>query len=115
MRDADDFYAEAIERLSRTRIAVDLARARLLYGEWLRRQQRRIAARKELRIAYEMFTDAGMEAFAERTRVELEATGEHARRRTTVRPRSTHAAGGRDLAPGGAGKHEPRDRRPTVH
>jgi len=79
---ADDLYAEAIERLSRTRVAVDLARAHLLYGEWLRRQSRRVDARKELRIAHEMFTDFGMEAFAERARVELEATGEHARRRT---------------------------------
>jgi DNA-binding CsgD family transcriptional regulator len=79
---ADDLYAEAIERLTRTRIAVDLARAHLLYGEWLRRQSRRVDARKELRIAYEMFTDFGMEAFAERARVELEATGEHARTRT---------------------------------
>jgi len=79
---ADDLYAEAIERLSRTRVAVDLARAHLLYGEWLRRQSRRVDARKELRIAHEMFTDFGMEAFAERARVELEATGEHARTRT---------------------------------
>jgi DNA-binding CsgD family transcriptional regulator len=79
---ADDLYAEAIERLSRTRVAVDLARARLLYGEWLRRQSRRVDARQELRIAHEMFTDFGMEAFAERARVELEATGEHARART---------------------------------
>ena len=79
---AEDLYAEAIERLTRTRIAVDLARAHLLYGEWLRRQSRRVDARKELRIAYEMFTDFGMEAFAERARVELEATGERARTRT---------------------------------
>jgi DNA-binding CsgD family transcriptional regulator len=79
---ADDLYAESIERLARTRVAVDLARAHLLYGEWLRRQSRRVDARKELRIAYEMFTDFGMEAFADRARVELEATGEHARRRT---------------------------------
>jgi DNA-binding CsgD family transcriptional regulator len=78
---ADDLYAESIERLARTRVAVDLARAHLLYGEWLRRQSRRMDAREELRIAYEMFTDFGMEAFAERARVELEATGEHARRR----------------------------------
>jgi RNA polymerase sigma factor (sigma-70 family) len=79
---ADDLYTEAIERLTRTRVAVDLARAHLLYGEWLRRQPRRVDARKELRIAYEMFTDFGMEAFAERASIELRATGEHARRRT---------------------------------
>jgi len=79
---ADDHYTEAIERLTRTRVAVDLARAHLLYGEWLRRQPRRVDARKELRIAYDMFTDFGMEAFAERASIELRATGEHARRRT---------------------------------
>jgi hypothetical protein len=61
------FYVDAIERLGRTRVAVDLARARLLYGEWLRRQRRRVDARNELRIALEMFTGFGMEAFAERT------------------------------------------------
>ncbi len=79
---AGDLYTTAIERLSRTRVAVDLARARLLYGEWLRRQRRRVDARKELRIAYDMFTGFGAEAFAERARVELEATGERARKRT---------------------------------
>ncbi len=78
---ADDLYAEAIERLARTRVAVDLARAHLLYGEWLRRQRRRLDARNELRIAHEMFTGFGMEAFAERARVELQASGE-ARKRT---------------------------------
>jgi RNA polymerase sigma factor (sigma-70 family) len=79
---ADDLYSEAIERLGRTRVAVDLARAHLLYGEWLRRQRRRLDARNELRIAHEMFTVSGMEAFAERARVELLATGERARERT---------------------------------
>ena len=79
---AHDLYAEAIERLSRTRVAVDLARAHLLYGEWLRRQRRRVDARSELRIAHEMFRGFGMEAFAERARVELQATGERARKRS---------------------------------
>ena len=79
---ADELYTEAIERLSRTRVAVDLARAHLLYGEWLRRQLRRMDARKELRVAHDMFTDFGMEGFAERARVELQATGERARKRT---------------------------------
>ena len=72
----------AIERLGRTRIRADLARAHLLYGEWLRRERRRLDARKELRLAHDLFSDFGMEAFAERARVELEATGEHARKRT---------------------------------
>jgi DNA-binding CsgD family transcriptional regulator len=79
---AEDLYVEAIDRLGRSRIAVDLARAHLLYGEWLRRQRRRLDARKELRVAHERFSDFGMEAFAERARVELQATGEHARKRT---------------------------------
>jgi RNA polymerase sigma factor (sigma-70 family) len=79
---ADDLYSEAIERLARTRVAIDHARAHLLYGEWLRRQRRRIDARNELRIAYEMFTDFGMEAFADRAQVELRASGETARKRT---------------------------------
>jgi DNA-binding CsgD family transcriptional regulator len=79
---AEDLYVEATDRLGRTRIAVDLARAHLLYGEWLRRQRRRLDARKELRVAHELFSDFGMEAFAERARVELQATGERARKRT---------------------------------
>jgi DNA-binding CsgD family transcriptional regulator len=75
-------YRDAIERLGRTRIRADLARAHLLYGEWLRRQRRRLDAREQLRTAHMLFTEFGMEAFAERARVELEATGEHARKRT---------------------------------
>jgi len=63
-------------------MAVDLARTHLLYGEWLRRQRRRMDARDELRTAYEMFSEFGMEAFADRARVELLATGERARKRT---------------------------------
>jgi DNA-binding CsgD family transcriptional regulator len=78
----DALYRQAIERLERTRIRVDLARAHLLYGEWLRRERRRADARRQLRTAHELFTEFGMEAFAERARVELEATGEHARKRT---------------------------------
>ena len=79
---AEGLYVEAVDRLGRSRIAVDLARAHLLYGEWLRRQRRRLDARKQLRSAHDLFSDFGMEAFAERARVELEATGEHARSRT---------------------------------
>jgi RNA polymerase sigma factor (sigma-70 family) len=81
-RRSEDLYVEAIDRLGRSRMAVDLARAHLLYGEWLRRQRRRLDARKELRVAHELFSDFGTEAFAERARVELQATGEHARKRT---------------------------------
>jgi DNA-binding CsgD family transcriptional regulator len=79
---AEELYLEAVERLGRTRMAVDLARAHLLYGEWLRRQRRRVDARRQLRTAHDLFSDFGMEAFAERARVELAATGEHARKRT---------------------------------
>jgi DNA-binding CsgD family transcriptional regulator len=79
---AEPFYRQAIEALERTRVRVDLARARLLYGEWLRRERRRLDAREQLRTAHELFTEFGMAAFAERARVELEATGEHARKRT---------------------------------
>jgi DNA-binding CsgD family transcriptional regulator len=94
---ADDLYAEAIELLGRTRVAIDLARAHLLYGEWLRRQRRRVEARKELRIAHEMFTGFGIEAFAERTRVELQATGERARKQTAetldqLTPQESHVS-----------------------
>ena len=75
-------YQEAIDRLGRTRLRPDLARARLLYGEWLRREGRRVDARGQLRSAHEMFTAMGMEAFAERARGELIATGEKLRKRT---------------------------------
>ena len=81
-RVAEDLYCEAVERLGRTRVRPELARAHLLYGEWLRRQGRRMDAREELRTANEQFTSIGMEAFAERARKELLATGERVRKRT---------------------------------
>ena len=81
---AERLYREAIERLSRihTRGSETLARAHLLYGEWLRRQHRRVDAREQLRIAHTMLSDMGVEAFAERARHELQATGEKVRKRT---------------------------------
>jgi DNA-binding CsgD family transcriptional regulator len=79
---ADELYREAIDRLGRTRLRPELARARLLYGEWLRRERRRIDAREQLRNAYDMFTAIGMEAFAERAARELAATGETVRKRS---------------------------------
>jgi DNA-binding CsgD family transcriptional regulator len=79
---ADRLYREAIERLGRTSIRTSLARAHLLYGEWLRRQQRRSDAREQLRRAHQMFAAMGAEGFAERARRELLATGETARKRS---------------------------------
>ena len=80
--DADALYREAIERLERTRIRVELARARLLYGEWLRREHRRVDAREQLRSAHDMFSRFDAEAFAERAGRELTATGETVRKLT---------------------------------
>jgi DNA-binding CsgD family transcriptional regulator/tetratricopeptide (TPR) repeat protein len=79
---ADELYREAIERLERTRLLPEAARAHLLYGEWLRRENRRVDAREQLRTAHGMLAAIGMEAFAERARTELAATGEKVRKRT---------------------------------
>ena len=78
---ADRLYQEAIERLRRTRVRVQLARTHLLYGEWLRRERRRVDARDQLRTALELFASMGAEAFAERAERELLATGERVRKR----------------------------------
>ncbi|MCX4702719.1 LuxR family transcriptional regulator [Streptomyces sp. NBC_01373] len=83
---AEQLYREAIERLARTRVRVELARARLLYGEWLSRQNRRVDARAELEVAHEMFSRIGAAAFAERARGELHATGAKVRSRTITTP-----------------------------
>jgi DNA-binding NarL/FixJ family response regulator len=82
---AEQLYLRAIERLGRTRVPVELGRAHLLYGEWLRRAGRRVDARDELRIAHEILSTMGLEGFADRARRELLATGE------TVRKRSVEA------------------------
>jgi hypothetical protein len=79
---AETCYREAIGRLGRTRARPELARAHLLYGEWLRREPHRSDTREQLRTAYEMLEEMGMEGFAERARRELAATGETARKRT---------------------------------
>jgi len=79
---AEPLYLEAITRLGRTPIRLELARAHLVYGEWLRRENRRMDAREQLRSAYEMFANFGADAFAKRTRRELLATGEKVRKRT---------------------------------
>ena len=111
---AETHYREAIYRLEPTRLRLDLARAHLLYGEWLRRERRRLDARSELRLAHGLFSDFGMEAFAERA-------GRAARDRRT-RPqaerghaRPAHPAGGAGRAPRGGRKLQPGDRGSAVH
>ena len=79
--EAEPLYHQAIDRLRRTRLRPELARAHLLYGEWLRRERRRLDAREQLRTAYEMFTAIGMEAFGEQA-PRLVTTGEKVRKRT---------------------------------
>jgi DNA-binding NarL/FixJ family response regulator len=79
---AEPLYEEAVKRLARGRVAPHLARAQLAYGEWLRRENRRLDAREQLRAAHDTLSRIGAQAFAERARRELLATGETARRRT---------------------------------
>jgi DNA-binding CsgD family transcriptional regulator len=105
---AEPLYQEAIERLARTRLRPEHARARLLYGEWLRREHRRLDAREQLRAAHAEFASIGMEAFAERARGELEATGETVRKRAVdtrvdLTPRERNVA---RLAGDGLSNHE---------
>ncbi|MFC7037942.1 ATP-binding protein [Nonomuraea rubra] len=76
---AEQYYLEAVDRLGRTPLRPELGRAHLLYGEWLRRVNRRVDARHQLKIAHELFSELGMRAFAERARRELLATGERVR------------------------------------
>ena len=82
LNEDETLYQESVERLGHSRAAVALARSRLVYGEWLRRANRRVDAREQLRMAHEMFSNMGAEAFAERARRELAATGETVRKRT---------------------------------
>jgi DNA-binding CsgD family transcriptional regulator len=79
---AERHYREAVERLGRTQLRPELARTHLLYGEWLRRQGRRLDAREQLHTAHDLFGTIGMEAFAERALRELQATGERVRKQT---------------------------------
>ena len=81
-KEAERLFREAIERLDRTQLHPERARAHLLYGEWLRRENRRVEAREQLRVAYDMLAGIGMEAFAERARSELAATGGKVRKRS---------------------------------
>ena len=84
--DAESLYREAIDRFGRTRLRVDLARAHLLYGEWLRRQRRRRDARDQLGRAYQIFDSIGAAGFADRARIELRATGGPALQGTSKTP-----------------------------
>ncbi len=106
--EAERCYREAVERLGRTPLKLELARAQLLYGEWLRRQRRRRDARDQLRAAFEFFDRVGAVAFADRARSELRATGEHARKRTfeTSEALTTQEALVARLAGGGASNRQ---------
>src|SRR5689334_858735 len=84
--DAEDCYRQAVDRLSRTALRTELARAHLLYGEWLRRENRRADAREQLRTAHELLSAIGAAAFAGRAQRELAATGETVRKRTVQAP-----------------------------
>ena len=106
--DAEGCYRESISQLKRSRMAVDLARTHLLYGQWLRRAKRRRDARHELRTAHDMFAAMGADRFAEQAAAELRATGERARARTLetavdLTPQETRVA---DLAAAGASDSE---------
>lgn len=94
---ADDLYREAIERLGRTPLRPEFARAHLLYGEWLHREDRRADAREQLRAAYDLFTSIGMEAFGERAKIELLATGGKVRRQA-IKTRDQLTAQEREIA-----------------
>jgi DNA-binding CsgD family transcriptional regulator len=96
--EAEPQYRESIVRLGRTRMRVDLARAHLLYGEWLRRERRPTDAREQLRTAYRMLEAMGVEAFAERARRELRATGESVRKRTMPIPHTELTAQEAEIA-----------------
>ena len=104
---AEGLYLEAIERLGRTRLRGELACAHLLYGERLRRQNRRMDARERLRVAYQMLTAMGAGGFAERARHELETTGENVRKRTIEKADGLTAQETQIAAPSGHGHTNP--------
>jgi DNA-binding CsgD family transcriptional regulator len=94
---AERLYREAIDRLSSTRVLTELARSHLLFGEWLRRENRRVDARQQLRTAHDLFTSMGADGFGDRARRELLATGERVRKRNVetrgeLTPQEEHIA-----------------------
>src|SRR6185312_8870012 len=111
---AETHYHKAIDRLGRTSIRGELTRARLLYGEWLRRRNRRADSQVQLRTAHDAFTAMGMEAFADRTAGELLATGESVRMRSDEAP-SQLTAQEAQIAGSLARAIQCRDRREVVH
>ena len=112
---ADSRYRESIELLTQTPVRTQLARAHLLYGEWLRRERRRAEARDQLRTAHEMLDVMGIGAFAERARRELLATGETARKRTVETAIELTAQEAQVARLARDGLSNPRDRRAAVH
>ena len=112
---AEALYREAIDKLGRGRIVVHLARGHLLYGEWLRREHRRVEAREQLRVAYDMLSRIGAEAFAERARRELLATGANVHKRTVEARHMLTAQEAQVAAPRRRTPHQLRDRGPALH
>ena len=111
---AEGRFREAIERLGRAQMRTELARAHLLYGEWLRRETRRVDARAQLRTAHEMLDAMGMAAFAERARRELVATGETGAQAYGQSPEHADRAGGPHRPAGPRRPDQPGDRRPAL-
>ena len=111
---AESAYREAIDRFGRTWLRPELARGHLLYGEWLRREGRRVDAREQLRTAHQMLDAIGMQAFAERARRELLATGEKARKRTVDTRDELDRSGAADRRARPRWPFQPRDRRPAL-
>ena len=111
---AELLYIEAIERLGRTGVRVELARAHLLYGEWLRRAGRRLDARRELSLAYGTFNSMCVDGFAERARRELLATGETVRKRSVETFGELNPPGGIDIEARWLRLHQYRDQHEIV-
>ena len=114
-QDAEDLFPEATDKLARSRMALDLARAHLPHGEWLRRQRRRLDARKQPHLAHDHFSDFGMKLFAEARASRAAGDGRARPQTDRGQARRTHTTGVADLPPRGARRHQPRDRRSALH